>query len=101
MRVTPMFSMESMWVCFAQSGLVSIVMPTLRVLLVSALVLASCMFVEVLFVMASRQRCMNHCWYSGGVAGNVPPIIMSSILSTRCPMVVSWLILLWTCRYGS
>ena len=41
MRVTPMPSIASMWGCFAQSGRVSTVMPTLRVSLTSAFAFAS------------------------------------------------------------
>ena len=90
MRVTPMLSMESTCGCFAQSGRVSTVMPTLRVLLVSALVFASSKLADGFCVIASRQRWMNHVWYSIGVAGKVPPMMINSILSTLCPMAVNW-----------
>ena len=92
-----MFSMASTCGCLHQSGRVSTVMPTLRVWLVSAFAFASSRLADSLPVMASRLFWMKRVWYSGGVAGKVPPMMMSSILSTWCPMAVSWLMRLCIC----
>ena len=81
-----------------QSGLVSTVMPTFLMPVDSAFFLVSTKDVVLAPLRASRQPFTNHCWYSGGAAGKVPPMMMRSTLSTSCPMALICRILLVTCR---
>ena len=106
--VTPSFSIRSMCSRRHQSGRVSNVIATFRI--------ADCSFSAstvatsrasaageppgYVFI-ASMQRETNDSWYSTGRAVIVPPITISSTLSTRCPRISNCSSRACTCRNGS